>query len=62
VNDGNATHGSSASVMEMTKAIEQIFPSAPNFTAVNTITKFQDTFIHENINRIVISLNDVRTA
>jgi hypothetical protein len=24
--DGNAAHGSSASVMEITKAIEQVFP------------------------------------
>jgi hypothetical protein len=26
VSDGNAAHGSSASVMEVTKAIEQIIP------------------------------------
>jgi hypothetical protein len=34
VSDGNAAHGSSASVIEVTKAIEQIIPLAPNFTAV----------------------------
>jgi hypothetical protein len=26
VSDGNAAHGSSASVVEVTKAVEQIFP------------------------------------
>jgi hypothetical protein len=34
LSDVNAEHGSSASVLEMTKAIELIFPQAPNFTAV----------------------------
>jgi hypothetical protein len=34
VSDGKAAHGSSTSVMEVTKAIEQIFPLAPNFAAV----------------------------
>jgi hypothetical protein len=34
VSDDNAAHGSSASVMEVTKAIEQIFPYVPNFAAV----------------------------
>jgi hypothetical protein len=34
VSDGNAEYGSSASVMEGTKAIEQIFPQALNFAAV----------------------------
>jgi hypothetical protein len=34
VSDGNAAYDSSASVIEMTKAIEQIFPQAPNFAAV----------------------------
>jgi hypothetical protein len=32
VSDSNAAHDSSASVMEMTKAIEQISLQAPNFT------------------------------
>jgi hypothetical protein len=31
LSDGNAAHGSSASVVEVMKAIEQIFPKAPNF-------------------------------
>jgi hypothetical protein len=34
VSDGNAAHGSSASLMEVTKAIEEIFPKAPNFATV----------------------------
>jgi hypothetical protein len=34
VSDGNAAHGSSASVIEVTKAIEQIFPLAPNVAGV----------------------------
>jgi hypothetical protein len=34
MSDCNAAHGSSASMVEVTKAIEQIFPQAPNFAAV----------------------------
>jgi hypothetical protein len=34
VSDGNAAHGSSVSVMEVMKAIEQTFPSATNFASV----------------------------
>jgi hypothetical protein len=34
VSDGYAAHGSSTSVVEVTKAIEQIFPLAPTFAAV----------------------------
>jgi hypothetical protein len=34
VSDGNAAHGSSASMMGMAKAIEQTFLKAPNFAAV----------------------------
>jgi hypothetical protein len=34
VSNGNAAHGSSTSVVEVMKAIEQIFPQALNFAAV----------------------------
>jgi hypothetical protein len=34
VSDDNAAYGSSASMVEMTKAIEEVFPQEPNFTAV----------------------------
>jgi hypothetical protein len=34
VSEGNAAHGSSASVVKVTKAIEEIFPKAPNFASV----------------------------
>jgi hypothetical protein len=34
VSDINAAHGLSASMIELTKAIEEIFPQAPNFAAV----------------------------
>jgi hypothetical protein len=34
MSNGNATHGSSALMMEMTTAIEHIFPYASNFAAV----------------------------
>jgi hypothetical protein len=34
VSDGNAAHVSSASMMEMTNAIEQVFPQASNFAAL----------------------------
>jgi hypothetical protein len=32
--DGNAANGSNASVIEVTTAIKQVFPQAPNFVAV----------------------------
>jgi hypothetical protein len=34
MNDGNAARDSSASTMEMSVVIEQIFPLAPNFAFV----------------------------
>jgi hypothetical protein len=39
VSDGNARHGSSALVMEMTKAIEQEYHWTPNGTGVGYIFK-----------------------
>jgi hypothetical protein len=33
VSDGNAAHDSSASMMKMARAIEQVYPQAPNFAA-----------------------------
>jgi hypothetical protein len=56
VSDVNAAHGSSASVMEVTKAIEKIFPSASNFAAVkqNAQTKrYIDAFFDFEINVFV---------
>jgi hypothetical protein len=31
VSDGDATHGSKAAMLKMTKAVEYIFPQAPNY-------------------------------
>jgi hypothetical protein len=35
VSDGNAAHGSGESMMEKTKAVEQVFPQERNFAAAD---------------------------
>jgi hypothetical protein len=51
VSDGNAAHGSSASLVEVTKAIEQISPQAPNFAALISIKTYSE-FPNDKIKQI----------